>query len=117
MEEQRWSSSSRSQPLGGADAWNGGREGLASTAGEDSEAVFFLFPFLHLVFAIQVNVLEDQIDGQTRRTEEVEKSLRERQTECRRLEELAAKERRERTAQELRTGELKTEVDHKPLLE
>ena len=77
---------------------------------------FFLFPFLHLVFAVQVNVLEDQIDGQTRRTEEVEKSLRERQTECRRLEELAAKERRERTAQELRTGELKTEVDQKPLL-
>ena len=77
---------------------------------------FFLFPFLHIVFAIQVNVLEDQIDGQTRRTEEVEKSLRERQAECRRLEELAAKERRERTAQELRTGELKTEVDQKPLL-
>ena len=72
--------------------------------------------FSHLVFTIQVNVLEDQIDGQTRRTEEVEKSLRERQAECRRLEELAAKERRERTAQELRTGELKTEVDQKPLL-
>ena len=63
-----------------------------------------------------MNVLEDQIDGQTRRTEEVEKSLRERLAECRRLEELAAKERRERTAQELRTGELKTEVDRKPLL-
>ena len=61
-------------------------------------------------------MLEDQIDGQTRRTEEVEKSLRERQTECRRLEELAAKERRERTAQELRTGELKTEVEQKPLI-
>ena len=59
----------------------------------------------------QVNVLEDQIDGQTRRTEEVEKSLRERQAECRRLEEVAAKERRDRAAQELRTGELKTEVD------
>ena len=56
-------------------------------------------------------MLEDQIDGQTRRTEEVEKSLRERQAECRRLEEVAAKERRDRTAQELRTGELKTEVD------
>ena len=60
--------------------------------------------------ALQVNVLEDQIDGQTRRTEEVEKSLRERQAECRRLEEVAAKERRDRAAQELRTGELKTEV-------
>ena len=59
---------------------------------------------------LQVNVLEDQIDGQTRRTEEVEKSLRERQAECRRLEEVAAKERRDRAAQELRTGELKTEV-------
>ena len=77
---------------------------------------FSSFLFFHLVFVVQVNVLEDQIDGQTRRTEEVEKSLRERQTECRRLEELAAKERRERTAQELRTGELKTEVDQKPLL-
>ena len=55
-------------------------------------------------------MLEDQIDGQTRRTEEVEKSLRERQAECRRLEEVAAKERRDRAAQELRTGELKTEV-------
>ena len=63
---------------------------------------------------LQVNVLEDQIDGQTRRTEEVEKSLRERQAECRRLEEVAAKERRDRAAQELRTGELKTEVDERP---
>ena len=62
----------------------------------------------------QVNVLEDQIDGQTRRTEEVEKSLRERQAECRRLEEVAANERRDRAAQELRTGELKTEVDERP---
>ena len=55
-------------------------------------------------------MLEDQIDAQTRRTEEVEKSLREKQAECRRLEEVAAKERRDRAAQELRTGELKTEV-------
>ena len=55
-------------------------------------------------------MLEDQIDAQTRRTEEVEKSLRENQAECRRLEEVAAKERRDRAAQELRTGELKTEV-------
>ena len=55
-------------------------------------------------------MLEDQIDAQTRRTEEVEKSLREKQVECRRLEEVAAKERRDRAAQELRTGELKTEV-------
>ena len=49
-------------------------------------------------------MLEDQIDAQTRRTEEVEKSLREKQVECRRLEEVAAKERRDRAAQELRTG-------------
>ena len=69
-----------------------------------------LFTF-HVTPLLQVNVLEDQIDGQTRRTEEVEKSLRERQAECRRLEEVAAKERRDRAAQELRTGELKTEVD------
>ena len=55
-------------------------------------------------------MLEDQIDAQTRRTEEVEKSLREKQVECRRLEEVAAKERRDRAAQELRKGELKTEV-------
>ena len=70
-----------------------------------------LFSFRLTPLLPQVNVLEDQIDGQTRRTEEVEKSLRERQAECRRLEEVAAKERRDRAAQELRTGELKTEVD------
>ena len=70
----------------------------------------FLEDCVHVTPLLQVNVLEDQIDGQTRRTEEVEKSLRERQAECRRLEEVAAKERRDRAAQELRTGELKTEV-------
>ena len=73
--------------------------------------VGWLFSFLVTPLLPQVNVLEDQIDGQTRRTEEVEKSLRERQAECRRLEEVAAKERRDKAAQELRTGELKTEVD------
>ena len=71
---------------------------------------FLLEDCVHVTPLLQVNVLEDQIDGQTRRTEEVEKSLRERQAECRRLEEVAAKERRDRAAQELRTGELKTEV-------
>ena len=87
---------------------------LGMEAEKDSLQLQVIFGGLfsvHVTPLLQVNVLEDQIDGQTRRTEEVEKSLRERQAECRRLEEVAAKERRDRAAQELRTGELKTEVD------
>jgi len=57
-----------------------------------------------------VNVLEDQLDGQTRRTEDLEKSLREKQAEVRRLEESSARERSHRAAADIRTGELKTEV-------
>lgn len=59
---------------------------------------------------LQVTVLEDQLDGQTNRLGELEKSLKEKQAECKRMEELIGIERSNRSNFDLKNGELKNEV-------
>merc|ERR1740128_1499660 len=59
---------------------------------------------------LQVTVMEDQLDGQTGRLGELEKTLKEKQGECRRMEELVGIERSNRSNFDLKNGELKNEV-------
>ena len=59
---------------------------------------------------LQVTVLEDQLDGQTNRMSDLERTLRDKQLEMRRLEEVVAMERNKRTVAEKKCEELRTEA-------
>lgn len=59
---------------------------------------------------LQVTVLEDQLDNQTSRTEELEKTVRDKQMEIRKVEEAVTRERNARTNLEIKQGELKHEA-------
>jgi len=59
---------------------------------------------------LQVTVLEDQIEGQSRKIAELERTLRLRDEERSRLEEVVQRERTVRSGVELKNGELKTEL-------
>lgn len=64
---------------------------------------------------LQVTVLEDQIESQSRRIAEIERILQQKREECRRLEDTLQRERSHRggggaAAADLRHGELKSEV-------
>ena len=59
---------------------------------------------------LQVNVLEDQVDSQTNRVGDLERSLRDKQGEVRRLEEIVGMERNKRTVSEKKCDELRTEA-------
>ena len=59
---------------------------------------------------LQVTILEDQLDSQTNRSAELERNLRDKQADCKRLEEGLGMERNKRTVAEKRTEELRTEA-------
>ena len=59
---------------------------------------------------LQVTILEDQLDSQTNRSAELERSLRDKQADCKRLEEGLGMERNKRTGAEKRQEELRTEA-------
>ena len=59
---------------------------------------------------LQVTILEDQLDSQTNRSGELERNLRDKQADCKRLEEGLGMERNKRTVAEKRTEELRTEA-------
>ena len=59
---------------------------------------------------LQVTVLEDQLDGQGSKVSEMEKMLRDKQLELRRMEELVGMERNKRTVAEKKCEELRTEA-------
>jgi len=59
---------------------------------------------------LQVNVLEDQIEGQDRRIQQLELSLESKEGECARLSDQLERERSIRGGSDMMTGELKTEL-------
>jgi len=59
---------------------------------------------------LQVTILEDQIEGQSRKMIDLERSLKLRDEQCIRLEEALLKEKTINTGSDMKTGELKTEI-------
>ena len=58
---------------------------------------------------LQVTVLEDQLDSQTNRVTDLEKTLRDKQLEVRRMEEIVGMERNKRTVSDKKCEELRNE--------
>ena len=59
---------------------------------------------------LQVTILEDQLDSQTNKAAELERSLRDKQADCKRLEEVLGMERNKRTVADKKHEELRTET-------
>lgn len=59
---------------------------------------------------LQVTILEDQLDSQTNRSAELERTLRDKQADCKRLEEVLGMEKNKRTVADKKLEEFRSET-------